>query len=132
MLKIKRPLYTQLLYHLQTADPLEACGFLAGRGNVVEQIYIINNILQSPTAYEMDPRQQLDAMLDMEANQWEMVAIFHSHPNGPQTPSETDIHLAYYPEAIYLIVSFENKSAPIMRGYKIQDKVVSEVSWQIV
>ena len=132
MLKIKRPFYTNMIHHLQTAYPLEACGFLAGREGIVEQIYSIDNILQSRTNYEMDAKQQLEAMLDMEANGWEMVAIFHSHPNGPQTPSETDIKLAYYPEAIYLIISFEQKEQPIMRGYTIQDGNSSETTWELV
>ncbi len=132
MLKIKRPFYNNMIHHLQTAYPLEACGFLAGRDGIVEQIYNINNILQSRTNYEMDAKQQLEAMLDMEANGWEMVAIFHSHPNGPQIPSETDIKLAYYPEAIYLIISFEQKKCPVMRGYKIKNGNSSEIICKLV
>ena len=132
MLKIKRPFYTAMIHHLQTVYPLEACGFLAGRDDTVEHIYAIDNILQSRTNYEMDAKQQLGAMLDMETNGWELIAIFHSHPNGPQTPSETDIKLAYYPESIYLIISFEQKERPIMRGFKIKDDNSSEIVWELV
>jgi [CysO sulfur-carrier protein]-S-L-cysteine hydrolase len=131
MLKIKRSIYEAIITHLLSAYPLEACGLLAGKGNQVTRLYQIKNILQSPTAYEMDAKQQITAMLDIETNGWSMVAIYHSHPHGPQIPSETDIQLAYYPEAFYVIVSLENKNKPVFRVFKIQDGHAHEVDWKI-
>ena len=131
MLNIKKEHYDAMIAHLQAAYPLEGCGLLAGNGRFSTQIYCIDNILRSPVAYEMDPHQQISAMLEFEEWGESMLAIFHSHPTGPQIPSETDIRQAYYPEAIYLIVSFENKNAPVTRAFQIVDQQVSEVAWQI-
>jgi proteasome lid subunit RPN8/RPN11 len=132
MLNIKREHFEAMIAHLQAVYPLEGCGLLAGNGRFSTQIYGIDNILRSPVAYEMDPHQQINAMLEFEARGDSMLAIFHSHPTGPQTPSETDIRQAYYPEAIYLIISLENKESPITRAFQIIDNTVQEVEWQIV
>ncbi|MCP5098874.1 MAG: M67 family metallopeptidase [Chloroflexi bacterium] len=132
IVQIKRPFYKKMVEQLQSAYPLEACGLFGGQGWLTTQIYPIDNILQSPTAYEMDASQQIRAMLDMEAHGWEMLAIYHSHPHGPQIPSETDIQLAYYPEAIYLIVSFVNQNNPILRAFQIQKESIYEVQWEVV
>lgn len=127
MLTIERPFLNQIVDHLQACYPLEGCGLLAGdeRGRVTA-VYPITNILHSPTAYEMDPAQQLQAMLDLEAAGWQIFAIYHSHPQGPETPSPTDIALAFYPEATYIIVSLRERSAPVIRAFQIVAKEVIE------
>lgn len=121
-----------MIAHVQAEYPLEACGLLSGNGRFVQHLYRIDNILNSPTAYEMDPQQQIQAMIEFESRGETMLAIFHSHPTGPQLPSETDIHQAYYPEALYLIISLENKEEPVTRAFQIIDNAVHEQSWQIV
>ena len=121
VLYIKRPFYQAMLAHLQANYPLEACGILAGATNLVTQLYAIDNVLASPVAYEMDPQQQLQAMIDLEERGWEMVAIFHSHPTGPEHPSPTDIAQAYYPECIYIIVSLIDRNQPVVRGFRIDN-----------
>ncbi|VAW31515.1 hypothetical protein MNBD_CHLOROFLEXI01-4652 [hydrothermal vent metagenome] len=127
MLTIERPFLDQMLQHLQAEYPLEGCGLLAGDGmGWITAVYPIYNILQSPTNYEMDPRQQIQVFLNIEANGWQMVAIFHSHPQGPESPSPTDIALAFYPEAAHIIVSLQNRTAPIVRAFTIEAQTVTE------
>lgn len=121
VLHIKRPLYQAVLAHLQANYPLEACGILAGVGNQVCHLYTIDNILASPVAYEMDPQQQFEAMIDLESRGWEMAAIFHSHPAGPERPSPTDLAQAYYPESVSIIVSLADKVKPVVRGFWIKN-----------
>lgn len=100
---------------------------LAGHAGHVVKLYPIENRLQSPVAYEMEPTQQLDAFLDMEAQGWELTAIYHSHPKGPETPSATDIAQAYYPETIQVIVSLQARKRPSVRAFTIVDGRVDEV-----
>lgn len=89
--------------HVAQFYPLEACGLLAGRRGCVERVIPINNILMSPSRYLMNPQQQLQVFNDLEANGQELLAIYHSHPDGPAYPSKTDISQAYYPDAYYII-----------------------------
>jgi len=127
VLQFKQSSYQAMLAHLQALYPLEACGILAGISNQVHQLYPIENILASPVAYEMDPHQQIKAMLDLEEKGWEMIAIFHSHPTGPDQPSATDIAQAYYPDCVYVIVSLAERDAPVVRGFIIENGRFHEV-----
>ncbi len=128
MLKIKRPFLNQLLAHLQAEYPLEACGILAGQGGQVIKLYPIENKLHSPTAYEMNPQQQLVAMLEIEERGWAMTAVYHSHPHGPETPSPTDITQAYYPDTIQVIVSLAQRDQPVIRAFTIMNGRVQETA----
>ena len=126
-IEIAQRYYEAIIEHLMVEYPLEGCGLLAGREGVVTAVYPITNILRNPTAYEMEPVQQIKTILQIEQNNEELLAIYHSHPNGPSVPSETDITAAYYPDSVYLIVSMEEVQKPQMRGFYIVDGIVSEL-----
>ncbi len=127
MLTIARPFLDQVLDHLQACYPLEGCGLLAGdETGLVTAVYPIDNVLHSPTAYEMDPKQQIEAMLALEAAGWQLLAIYHSHPQGPEEPSATDITLAYYPKVLYIIVSLREQTLPVVRAFQIMAQEVVE------
>jgi proteasome lid subunit RPN8/RPN11 len=79
----------------------------------------------------MDPVQQIKAMLAMEAEGLELIAIYHSHPDGPARPSPTDVALAYYPDTVQLIISLSDRARPSVRGFTIVDGVVAEVGWEL-
>lgn len=123
--------YQAVIAHLAAVYPLEGCGLLAGKDGEVTAVYPIANILHSPTAYEMEPLQQIETILQIERNNEDLLAIYHSHPNGPSTPSVTDITAAYYPDSVYLIVSMQNLALPHMRGFRIVDGVVTELNVRI-
>ncbi|MGH7228978.1 MAG: Mov34/MPN/PAD-1 family protein, partial [Nitrospiraceae bacterium] len=58
------------------------------------------------------------------AHQFDLAAIYHSHTHSRAYPSATDIGLAYYPEAAYIIISLEEKSKPDIQAYWIKDRQV--------
>ena len=133
MLIIARPFLNQMLDHLQACYPLEGCGLLAGdEVGWVTAVYPIENILQSPTAYEMNPHQQIEAMLALEAAGWQLVAIYHAHPQGPELPSATDIALAFYPEAVNIIVSLRVQSVPVVRAFQFVGQEVIEQKIKVI
>ncbi len=130
-------LYLQAAHHQQiqaqlTAElPNEACGLLGGLDDRSLQVFPITNELHSPTRYRMAPAEQLAAMLAIEEeNNWDLLAIYHSHPNGPAVPSITDIQQAYYPEVIYLIYSPVNEGWQC-RAFIIDKKQVREIDLEI-
>jgi [CysO sulfur-carrier protein]-S-L-cysteine hydrolase len=83
--------------------PEEACGLLAGRGQTIETGWRITNVWHSPTQFQMDAREQVRAMLAIEAGGLDLLAIYHSHPMGPDHPSQTDLERFAYPGVYYLI-----------------------------
>ena len=69
-------------------------------------------------------------MLAMEAEGLELIAIYHSHPDGPARPSATDVANAYYPDTVQLIISLADRARPSVRTFTIIDGVVAEVEWE--
>ena len=128
---ISRALRDEMLAHADGLWPEEACGLLAGGDGRAVRFYPVENSLHSPVAYEMEPVQQVRAMLAMEADGLEMIAIYHSHPDGPARPSATDVAAAYYPDAVQLILSLADRGRPSLRAFTIIDGVVAEVDWSI-
>ena len=126
-LNLPRQLCDEMLAHLISVLPEEGCGFLAGTAVTISRIYPVENHLHSPTTYEMDPAQQLDAMLDAEAAGLTLLAIYHSHPRGPQRPSPTDVAGAHYPSLAHVIVSSPDTLKPAIRAYTIQNQHVNEI-----
>lgn len=122
-LQIPKHIFLQIIDHLHRNLPNEACGLLAGLNSQVMEWFPISNIYNSPTRYRLHPQQQLDAFLTLESKGMELLAIVHSHPSGPSTPSQTDIDEAYYPEAVYIIGVPENHHWRL-NGYQIQNKQV--------
>lgn len=76
--------------------------------------------------YVIDAREQLAAFRDMDARGEELVAIYHSHPVSPPSPSSIDLAEAHYPDAFYVLVSLRTGQAEV-RAYRITDGSVSEV-----
>ena len=85
------------------ALPDEGCGLVFGHGQRVERVVPIRNALHSAVRFRLEPQAQLAAMQEAEEQGLELLAIYHSHPRGPDHPSATDIEEAAYPQAAYLI-----------------------------
>ena len=111
----------------ETCLPEEVCGLLAGSGNRVSIAIPVTNQLHSPYRYRMDPEQQLQAFLKIDDLDLELLGIYHSHPQGPIRPSETDIAEANYPYAVYIILC-PSSTGWEQRGYSIRNGEVNEVA----
>ena len=81
-----------------------------------------------PQIYEIDPAELIELEFHtMPEKKTELVAIYHSHPVSPAFPSATDIALAFWPDAIYVICSLADPEQPVVRGFRIRDGDVTEV-----
>lgn len=132
MLEIATEAYLIMLAHCQSQYPLEACGFLAGDAGRAYIVTPVENTLRSPVAYEMDPRQQLEAMLHIEDDGFELLAAYHSHPHGPSQPSPTDMAQAYYPDLPQIIISLRDRTTPTMRAFLLAPDEIHEVNLRLV
>lgn len=115
-----------MLAHCKAGYPNEACGILAGRNGEVTKIYRMANIENSPVTYMLDSREQFKVMKDMRDNNLSMLAIFHSHPSSAAYPSAKDVTLAFYEDAVYIIISLINKE-PIVKGFSIREGNIEEI-----
>jgi proteasome lid subunit RPN8/RPN11 len=115
-----------MIQHALAERPNEACGMLAGDGNRATKFYRAANAEPSPIRYLMEPRDQLRIMRDIEDHDWDLLGIFHSHTHTPAYPSQTDVSLAYYPDALYIIASLADESQPVVRAFHIEDGKIRE------
>lgn len=124
---LDQALYDALVAHARSDFPFEVCGLLAaGQDGQFRKHYEIPNAARSMTFYSMDPRAMLHAFNEIEDNDWELLAIYHSHTHTEAFPSATDVELAVYPEPTYLIISLQEESSPVIRGFRIVDGRVSQ------
>lgn len=102
----------QVVQHAQDEAPAEACGIIAGRGSRALKVLPIPNCAESPhTRYQFDAAAYVRAMFEIQAEGMELIAIYHSHPNGAPLPSQTDLREARYGRTPYLIIGLENGAA---------------------
>jgi len=129
-LNLKRKDWDIMRAHVQVHAPLEACGLLAGKNNLVEKILLIENQAKSRIRFRMNPKEQLKALNWIDSNGLDLIGIFHSHPAGPETVSATDIEEAAY--AVTQIIWSRSKGDWIGRGFWIEDAQATEVALKIV
>ncbi len=108
-LHITQAQYDEMLAHLQENLPEEACGLLAGKAGRVEKVMPITNQARSPVRFYMEPVELLNAFHAMDAEGLELMGIFHSHPNGPAVPSQTDLNEFLYPGTATVILSHSSR-----------------------
>jgi proteasome lid subunit RPN8/RPN11 len=75
----------------------------------------------------MSPEEQIEIFTELGESGESLLGIYHSHPEGPASPSGMDIRLAFHPEAVYFIVSLKNKKKPEVRAFRIEKQEVTEI-----
>ena len=130
-MRIPTAIFDQMLEHAREEAPNECCGILGGNDGAASTLYRATNSEQSPLRYTLDPNDLFRITFrEIPDNNEEMLAIYHSHTASPAYPSQTDINLAAYPEALYLIVSLAQGEKDL-RGYRITDGEVTEVPLEV-
>ncbi|MDQ1605559.1 MAG: [CysO sulfur-carrier protein]-S-L-cysteine hydrolase [Actinomycetota bacterium] len=121
--KIPPILVEEMFAHARAASPEECCGLLGGEGNRAVTVYPLRNVApHAEVAYEAAPEELFEAQRSMRARGETLVGVYHSHPrsNDP-APSRTDVRLAFYPEAFYFIIGFD-EGACVLRAFRISER----------
>jgi proteasome lid subunit RPN8/RPN11 len=119
----------EIIAHARAEAPRECCGVIAGSEGRPVRLYRARNIAEGNQLYEIDPRQLIDLEFhELPSQGTEIIAIYHSHPESAPRPSATDIALAFWTDAVYVICSLENEKEPEIRGWRIRDGDVAEVA----
>lgn len=122
---------SEILLHAREALPSECCGLIGGaEDGRTHSIYRLTNVASNTeVAYEAAPEQLFAAQRQMRQRGETLLAIYHSHPGAVDPiPSETDVRLAYYPSAAYLIVGLAGEE-PVVRAFAISEQ---DHSWKRV
>jgi proteasome lid subunit RPN8/RPN11 len=132
MLKLLRPQVEQIFTQAREASPHECCGLIGGQldNAAARSLYPLTNVAgNSLVTYEAAPEELFTAQRLMREREEQLLAIYHSHPRAAEpSPSDTDVRLAFYPSAIYLIVGLAG-AEPVLRAFRISEK---EHRWETV
>lgn len=118
--------YQAIIAYAKKNLPNEACGLIAGKEEngkrIVEKVYFLTNTDASNEHFTMDPKEQLQSIMDMRKNGIEMLGNWHSHPESPSRPSQEDQRLAYDPNMSYMILSLMEIDNPVLNSFHIVDR----------
>ncbi|MDQ6776413.1 MAG: M67 family metallopeptidase [Actinomycetota bacterium] len=125
-MKIAQALYDEIVDQARAEAPAECCGMIASRDGEAVKVYPATNAAASPPyAYEIDSGDLLRIQMAIDDADFDLGAIYHSHPRSAPYPSQTDINLAFYPDAEYIIVGLKG-AEPEVRSFVIRDGKVAE------
>jgi proteasome lid subunit RPN8/RPN11 len=131
--------------HAQDGYPREVCGLLLGKfeaGTTLRRVAQARpaanrNEARPEDRYDLDPGDFLRIENEARARQWEVVGVYHSHPDHPAEPSETDRQRA---EEIwqlseswsYLILEVASGRVAARRSWVLQNGVFAEEEIQVL
>jgi len=110
MITFENRSHDEVLQHAREGKPHEVCGVLGGERDDgearVHHVRRVENVSETPRVnYLMEPEDQLAAIDEVEDAGYGVVGFYHTHPEGPENPSETDAARANWPGHSYVIVS---------------------------
>jgi len=139
MLELEKRYTDEMIAHAQEDSPNECCGILAGDRSRVVKLYRMTNTEHSPYRYNMDAKELMATNREIDDNDWDLLAIYHSHTHSPAYPSDTDVRLSTWPDgrsiwpaAYYILVSLMDHSNPAVRAFRIVDGQVIEEELRVL
>ena len=129
-MRIARSMLDEIVAQARSEAPNECCGIVGTRDGRAVTVYPVRNAAASPLRYEIDPQDQLRVFEELDDADLEIGAIYHSHTRSAPEPSQTDINLAFYPDAVYVIVGVAGEDDDV-RAWRIVDGKVSVASLDV-
>ncbi len=127
MVVLSRAQLKQLADEAEAAYPDECCGLLVGAAGTdgalqVREVHPSPNLAPSGhDRFEVDPALRLDLQRRLRGGPLAVIGLYHSHPDHPAQPSETDLDLAWEPELAWLIVRVEQGQAIHATAHRLVD-----------
>ena len=99
-----------LAQYSENQKPNESCAILFGKDNQVLDIFLTENIEESPVNFTISNEQLIEAYKIAEEKKMDVIGIFHSHPNSDAFPSSTDRKFMQSNPVAWIIYSGINKN----------------------
>ena len=128
-----------IVAHARAEEPKEACGVIVGDRPAADggrplRFEPAGNEAASRYLYRLDARDLLRLTLETDDRDEVFWAIVHSHTHTAAQPSATDVGQAFYPDALYILVSLSSEDdaetlpgVPTVRAWRIVDGDMFEV-----
>lgn len=128
-LRLSHDQIQSIVTHARNEQPYEACGIISGSVGVASRIIPIKNAaINAQYHYQMDAKELLQALQNIDSADEQMIGIYHSHPNNEPVPSPEDIREAQLntPNIVHVIVSLKYGKARL-QAWTMQDGQVHKV-----
>jgi [CysO sulfur-carrier protein]-S-L-cysteine hydrolase len=122
----------EIVRHARDEFPRECCGLIAGKDGTPTRLYRMTNVEEGNRLYRVDDDELYQLTKELYDRDEVEFAIYHSHPSSPAYPSKTDVELAFWQDAYYLICSLEEPDSPYLRAFRIVDSQISEAEIEVV
>lgn len=114
-MKITDAQLKQIYAHAKEIYPHECCGFLLGSfddGGLVQQVRPATNQNTSRTdRFVIAPEEFAQVQFAADDTGLEIIGIYHSHPDWPAIPSQTDMDNAW--EEVYYLIASIHEGMPL-------------------
>ena len=99
-----------LSQYSENQKPNESCAILFGKNNQVLEVFLTENIDESPVNFTISNKQLIEGYKIAEDKKMDVIGIFHSHPNSDAFPSNTDKKFMQSNPVVWIIYSGINKN----------------------
>lgn len=129
-MRIAKDLLDSILAHARSGYPHEVCGVLMGSSARVEQVIPVENRETESKAvrYQIAPQDLIRIQRDGLAGGRDILGYYHSHPDHPARPSETDRRIAaegLSDGVIHVVVGVENGDGAKATAWVFRDASLS-------
>ena len=121
----------QIYDHTEESYPYECCGLLIGttdkeKNHTVHAFRKCRNLNKERAhdRYDMDPLDMLRAEREFENSPWDIIGVYHSHPDHPSRASQTDTDRAVEIMAFawsYIIVSVQKGRVATAQSWMLNE-----------
>jgi [CysO sulfur-carrier protein]-S-L-cysteine hydrolase len=140
--QLPRALADTIIEQARAEYPNEACGIVAGTADAADggralRYEACRNEAASPFRYSIHPDDAFRVVVGIDDANESVWGIVHSHVKSPAVPSPTDVGLATFPDALYVLVSLASDEAdrstgePSLRAWRIVGDAIFEVELEI-
>ena len=117
----------QIVGHAFRSIPSEAVGLLGGRQNKVHMALALKNVAREGV-FLANAYDQFRAEKAIGSKGMEILAIYHSHPDGCVCLSDLDIAFAKNWQCTHIVISLDTQMRRArIRGYSVSGQLPTEV-----
>jgi proteasome lid subunit RPN8/RPN11 len=132
MIKIPASLLREIYDHTEASYPNECCGVMIGttdtqKNHTVHAFRACKNLNRERARdrYDMDPLDMLraereDVVAEVRMEVWDIIGIYHSHPDHPSRPSQTDTDRAWA-DYSYVIISVQQGTVASAQSWVLNE-----------
>jgi [CysO sulfur-carrier protein]-S-L-cysteine hydrolase len=133
VLTIESVAFQAMIRHAERETPREAVGMLAGDPSGIASRTLPLTNIAGPRAFLADPYSQYLAERRITAEGLNLIAIYHSHPDGGAHLSAADREFARLRDVINIVIAPAHRDCPLdVRGYRVRGERVISVPLRIM